>query len=105
MIRMLALVVGMHLGDEHPGGDRWFSADKAKHFFLAAFVQSVSYTSLRTVGLGEDVSLDGASAISLGVSVGKEIRDRRQGSEVSTKDLVWDVAGIGAATGLLRRAR
>jgi hypothetical protein len=23
----------LHFGDEHPTGDRWFSSDKAKHFF------------------------------------------------------------------------
>jgi uncharacterized protein YfiM (DUF2279 family) len=105
MMRILALVVGMNLSDEHQLGDRWFSADKAKHFFLAAFVQSMTYTSLRTVGLGPDASLAGASAASVGVSIGKELRDRRGGGAVSAKDLVWDAAGIGGASVLLRRAR
>ena len=104
-MRILAIVVGMNLSDEHPSGDRWFSADKAKHFFLAAFVQSMTYTSLRTVGLGPDASLAGASAASVGVSIGKELRDRRGGGSVSAKDLVWDAAGIGGATVLVRRAR
>jgi uncharacterized protein YfiM (DUF2279 family) len=105
MMRILAFVVGMNLSDEHPTGDRWFSADKAKHFFLAAFVQSMTYTSLRTAGLGPDASLAGASAASVGVSIGKELRDRRGGGAVSAKDLVWDAAGIGGATVLVRRAR
>jgi uncharacterized protein YfiM (DUF2279 family) len=105
MIRILSLVVGMHLGDEHPGGDKWFSADKAKHFFLAAFVQSVTYTSLRTVGVDSDVSIAGASVVSASVSIGKEVHDRRAGGGVSAKDLAWDAAGLGAATVLVRRAR
>jgi uncharacterized protein YfiM (DUF2279 family) len=105
MIRMLALVVSMHWGDEHPGGDRWFSPDKAKHFFLAAFVQSAAYSSLRTVGLNSDASLGGASAVSATLSIGKELRDRRQGGGISAKDLVWDAAGIAGASVLLRRAR
>ena len=104
MMRILAFVVGMHVGEERPG-DRWFSADKAKHFFLAAFVQSATYTSLRTVGVGADASLAGASAASVGVSIGKELHDRRGGGSVSAKDLVWDAAGIGGATVLVRRAR
>jgi uncharacterized protein YfiM (DUF2279 family) len=105
MMRIVAFVVGMQMGDEHPGGDRWFSADKAKHFLVAAFVQSMTYSSLRTVGVGPDGSLAGASAVSVGVSIGKEIRDRRGGGAVSAKDLVWDAAGIGGATVLVRRAR
>jgi uncharacterized protein YfiM (DUF2279 family) len=105
MMHMLALVVGIHLGQEHLGGDRWFSADKAKHFFMAAFVQSATYTSLRAVGLGSDASLGGASAVSVGVSIGKEVHDRRQGGAFSAKDLVWDGAGIVAATTLVLRTR
>ena len=105
MMKVLALVVGLHFGDEHPGGDRWFSADKAKHFVLAAFVQNVTYTSLRVVGLSSDTSLGGASAVSIGVSVGKEIHDRRRGASFSGRDLVWDAAGIGGASALLHRAR
>jgi uncharacterized protein YfiM (DUF2279 family) len=105
MIRILALVIGLHRGDEHPGGDRWLSPDKAKHFFLAAFVQSVTYSSLRTAGLTGDASLAGASAVSVSASIGKEVRDRRQGGVISAKDLVWDAAGIAAASVVLRRAR
>jgi uncharacterized protein YfiM (DUF2279 family) len=104
-MRMLALVVGLHFGQEHPGGDSWFSADKAKHFFMAAFVQSVTYTSLRSVGLNRDASLGGATVMSVGVSVGKEVHDRRHGGAFSGKDLVWDGAGIAAASVLVRRAR
>lgn len=105
MIHMLALVVGLHLGDDHPGGDRWFSADKAKHFFMAAFVQSATYTSLRAVGLNSDASIGAASVVSVGVSIGKEVHDRRHGGPFSGKDLVWDAAGIGAASALVLRTR
>jgi putative lipoprotein len=105
MIHILALVVGLHFGQEHPGGDRWFGADKAKHFFMAAFVQSATYTSLRAVGLNSDASLGGATTVSAGVSIGKEVHDRRHGGAFSGKDLVWDGAGILAASALVRRAR
>src|SRR5262245_66302032 len=98
MMHMLALVVGLHFGQEHPRGDSWFGADKAKHFFMAAFVQSVTYTSLRSVGLNSDGSLAGATTVSVGVSIGKEMHDRRHGGAFSGKDLVWDGAGILAAS-------
>jgi len=90
---------------EHPGGDRWFSADKAKHFFLAAFVQKLSYGTLRSTGLNRDASLAGATGVSLTLSVGKEVQDRRRGGSISPKDLVWDLAGLAAASVVLRRTR
>ncbi|MEP6495265.1 MAG: hypothetical protein ABJF01_21440 [bacterium] len=94
---------GMHAGDEHSGGDRWLSSDKTKHFFTAAFVQSISFTGLRTTGLSRTGSFIGASAITSVISVGKEIHDRSSGGAASVKDLTWDAAGLAAATALLRR--
>jgi uncharacterized protein YfiM (DUF2279 family) len=41
--------------------------------------------------------------ISSGLSVGKEIRDARSGGKASGKDLVWDAAGIIAASAVLNR--
>ena len=81
--------------------DHWFSSDKIKHFFMAAFVQSVGYSALRATQLGHRSSLVGASAGSVVVSVGKELSDARRTGLFSTRDLVWDVAGIGASTLLL----
>ncbi|HTE48194.1 MAG TPA: hypothetical protein VK636_23315 [Gemmatimonadaceae bacterium] len=94
---------GTQVADEHSGGDRWFSSDKTKHFFMAAFVQSVSFSGLRTTGIGRTGSLIGASAVTSVVSVGKELHDRASGSVISVKDLAWDAAGLAASTALLRR--
>jgi len=101
----LALMFGLHLGQEHRGGDSWFAADKAKHLFVAAFVQSASYSALRSVGLGNSGSLFGASAVGIGVSVGKELSDKRHGQEVSAKDLTWDAIGLAGASVLLNRTK
>jgi len=49
-MRGFLLLFSLHFGDEHPGGDRWFATDKAKHFFTAAFVQSASFGGLRYLG-------------------------------------------------------
>ena len=83
--------------------DPWFSADKVKHFFVAAFVQSVTYSTLRATGIEHRSSLWGATAGSVVVSVGKEVADSRRGGMFSRRDLVWDAAGAGVATLLLTR--
>ena len=102
-MRGIMFVIALRLGPDHPGGDSWFGADKAKHFFTAAFVQTLSFGGLRATGLSRNASLVGATVVSSSVSVGKEIRDRASGGEFSLKDVTWDAAGIGAATALLRR--
>ena len=103
-MRGLLLVFSLHLHDEHPRGDRWLSADKAKHFFTAAFVQSASYGGIRSLGVRHGAALAGATAVSAIVSIGKEVSDSRSGGRASGKDLVWDAGGIIGATALLRRA-
>ena len=102
----IVLVLGLQSGgpDEHPGGDRWFGPDKVKHFFLAAFVQSVSYSVVRGAGASPRASLAAATGATAMASVGKEIADRRAGGQVSVPDLVWDAAGAGAASLLLAHA-
>lgn len=102
-MRGFLLVFSLHFHDEHPRGDRWFSPDKAKHFFTAAFVQSASYGGLRSLGVSHRSSLTGATATSAVISIGKEISDARGGGTASGKDLAWDAGGIIAATALLRR--
>src|SRR5512146_2978332 len=99
-MRGLALLFALHFGDEHPGGDRWFAPDKMKHFFMAAFVQSASFSGMRAVGMTKSSSLAGATVLTAGVSIGKEIHDRRSGGEFSVKDLMWDAAGMAAGAAL-----
>lgn len=96
-----ALLFTLHFGDDHPKGDRWLSADKAKHFATAAFVQSVAFSGFRVVGVGRTGALVGATAVTSAVSVGKEVYDRRAGGSFSAKDLTWDAGGLLAASLLL----
>lgn len=83
--------------------DPWFSADKVKHFFMGAFVQSVTYSALRATGVGHQSSLWGATGGNALISVGKEVADARRGGLFSRRDLAWDAAGAGVATLLLVR--
>ena len=85
--------------------DPWFAGDKLQHFFTSAFVQSMSYASLRTSGLSHTASLAGASATTAVIGVGKEVHDRHVKGDLSLRDLAWDAAGAGAATVLLVRTR
>jgi uncharacterized protein YfiM (DUF2279 family) len=103
-MRGFLLMFSLHLHDDHPRGDKWFGSDKAKHFFTAAFVQSASYGGLRFLGVDRSGSLAGASVLSAGLSIGKEIHDGRTGGMRSGKDLTWDAAGIIAASALLHGA-
>jgi uncharacterized protein YfiM (DUF2279 family) len=83
--------------------DRWLGMDKLQHFFTSLFVQSMSYGTLRSTGLGHGAALGGASVTTAAVGVGKEWRDRSAKGEFSVRDLAWDAAGAAAATALLIR--
>lgn len=102
MVRTLLLIGMLRAG----AGDSWFGTDKLKHFFLSAFVQSVSYSVIQVTTHGSRSSLLlSASATSAVVGIGKEIHDSRVKGEFSVRDLSWDAAGIGAATLMLRNTR
>ncbi len=83
--------------------DRLFAVDKLKHFLLAAFVQSVSYSALRLADVEHSNALAGASGVTALAAVGKELHDWRSGRDFSPRDLLWDAAGASGATVLLSR--
>lgn len=87
-----------------PPKDHWFGADKLKHFFLAAFTQTVTYSALQAAKVGRAPALASATAVTAAVSVAKEVHDRRTTGLFSLRDLVWDAAGTGAATWLISRS-
>jgi putative lipoprotein len=101
MMRELALVLALNVHGAHAPRDRWLGLDKAKHFFISAFVQSISFSTLRCVSASRNASLLGATAVTSAVGVGREIYDRRPGGVSSAKDVAWDAAGALAATALL----
>jgi uncharacterized protein YfiM (DUF2279 family) len=85
--------------------DRWIAGDKLQHFFTSAFVQSMTYSTLRATGIQHGVALGGATATTAAVGIGKELRDLKTKGEFSFRDLAWDAAGAGAATTLLVRTK
>lgn len=85
--------------------DPWFGPDKAKHFFLSAFLQGVGYAGLRSMDVEHGAALAGASVATLGFGIAKEMSDRRGGRRISGRDLLWDALGAGAASALLARTQ
>ena len=85
--------------------DGWFGADKMKHFFMSAFIQSLTYSSVRAAGASHDGAYLSATAATVGFGVGREIYDGRVKRAFSYKDLVWDGAGLAAGMVLVNNAR
>jgi putative lipoprotein len=103
MIAHLALGLSLLTPPERPL-DHWFGSDKVKHFFMAAFTQSVTYSALQLAGVRHEHALASAWAVTAAVSVGKEVHDRKVTGLFSVRDLVWDAAGAGAASALIYNA-
>jgi putative lipoprotein len=85
-----------------PHPDPWFGIDKVKHFFMSAFIESVSYSLLQASGVHHRPALTGAIGITLGFGLARELHDQRvPGNLFSVRDLTWDAIGTGAGAVLL----
>jgi putative lipoprotein len=85
--------------------DPWLGPDKLKHFFIAAFVESVAFAGLEAVGADRNASLPAALTAVAVVSVGREVHDGRTKGLFSIKDLTFDALGAAAAFFLLRHTQ
>jgi putative lipoprotein len=82
--------------------DSWFGIDKIKHFFLSAFIESVSYSALQAAHANHRSAMAGAIGVTAAFGVGREIHDyRNPNNHFSVKDLTWDAVGAGAGAALL----
>lgn len=100
MIAELALAATVAVQDRPIPG-----ADKVKHFFMSAFVHSVSFAVARAVGADRSNAQLVAGISSMSVGLLKEVRDARVGTGFSVPDLVFDAAGALAAAALLNGTR
>jgi putative lipoprotein len=86
--------------------DRWVGEDKWKHFFASFVVTSLSASAARAAGLDPVPSAWVGAGVGVTAGAFKEIRDRRrENATASFRDAAWDLAGVGAATALLRQVR
>ena len=82
--------------------DSWFGVDKIKHFFMSAFIESVSYSALQAARVSHRSAMAGAIGVTAAFGVGREIHDSRNpNNHFSVKDLTWDALGAGAGVVLL----
>jgi uncharacterized protein YfiM (DUF2279 family) len=82
--------------------DRWLAEDKLRHFTLSFAATHMAYGAARTA-LEPHPATAGAAALATLLGVGKELVDRRTGGPFSTKDLIWDVAGVALGVALVQR--
>ena len=98
----LSLAVNLIYGQTAVVRDSWFGVDKIKHFFMSAFIESVSYSALQAARANHHSAMAGAIGITLGFGVAREIHDMRTpGNIFSLRDLTWDAIGTGAGAALL----
>ncbi|MDQ6768371.1 MAG: VanZ family protein [Gemmatimonadota bacterium] len=82
--------------------DSWFSPDKIKHFFMSAFIESLTYSALQAARANHRAALGGAIGFTMAVGVGREIHDKRTpGNIFSVRDLTWDAIGTAAGAVML----
>jgi uncharacterized protein YfiM (DUF2279 family) len=102
----LSLAVNLIYAQAAVVRDSWFSPDKIKHFFMSAFIESVTYSALQAARVNHRPALAGAIGVTMAVGVGREIHDKRTpGNIFSVRDLTWDVVGATAGAVLLTQTR
>lgn len=79
--------------------DPIFGVDKVKHFFVAGFIESMTFAGLEAAGASRSSSRAGGIAAMTVASFGREIHDRKVKGLFSVRDLLWD--GIGATAALI----
>ena len=71
--------------------------DKVKHFFIAGFVETMAFAGAEAAGASFSTARGVGLGAVTGVSLGREIHDRRVKGTFSFGDLAWDALGAGAA--------
>src|SRR5829696_664526 len=91
--------------DGQQKSDPLFGVDKVKHFFIAGFVETMTFAGLEAAGAKRSPARAAAIGTTVVVSFGREIHDRRTKGLFSIKDLLWDALGASAALLLINKTR
>ncbi len=75
--------------------DKWFAADKAKHFGAGAGVAAGGYALAIPLTRQRRWRIVLGTTAGIGAAAGKELRDRRRG-DPSWRDFTWSAAGTAA---------
>jgi uncharacterized protein YfiM (DUF2279 family) len=99
------LILCLSLSGGGLSAEQWIAEDKFKHFFTSFAATSLAAAGARSAGLDARQSLVAGAAFGAGVGVWKELRDARMPDGFfSVRDLVWDLAGVGAAVAVVAQA-
>ncbi len=93
-----------HLQPGQAEVDNWFGEDKIKHFAFSFAITAAVAGAARLVTAGENSAWTGA-AFGLAAGVGKELYDQKTRNAASLRDLIWDLAGVGAGVLLMQQVR
>jgi uncharacterized protein YfiM (DUF2279 family) len=85
--------------------DSMFGPDKVKHFFMAGFVEAITFAGLQAAGVNRSSAKSAAIGTTVVVSIGREVHDKRTKGLFSVRDLVWDALGAGAALLVINKAQ
>jgi uncharacterized protein YfiM (DUF2279 family) len=85
--------------------DGWIGADKIKHFVVSVVLQSFTYSAAQAAGAERGDAMRISVATTAAAGVAREIYDGRVKGRFSVSDLIWDGAGIAAASAMLRHSR
>lgn len=109
MNQLFSLLLAVHLvygQTVAPHSDAWFGIDKIKHFFMSAFIESVTYSALQAARVNHRAALGSAIGVTMAIGVSREIHDKRTpGNIFSIRDLTWDAVGATAGAVLLSQTR
>ncbi len=98
----LSLVANLIFAQTAVVHDSWLGIDKIKHFFMSAFIESVSYSALQAAHVKRRPALTSAIGVTAAFGVAREIHDKRTpGKWFSYQDLTWDALGIAAGAAML----
>ena len=98
----MCLAVNLVFAQAAVARDSWFGIDKIKHFFMSAFIESVSYSVLQAANVKRRPALGAAIGVTAAIGVARVIHDKRTpGKWFSYQDLTWDALGIAAGAAMV----
>ena len=103
---ILFLCLSLGGGPQPQPRDNFFGEDKFKHFVTSFIVTSLAASGARAAGLDHDSALLVGVGTGAAVGIAKEVRDLgRENATASVNDIVWDLAGVGAAAAVQSRSQ
>ena len=99
MPTLIFIVAFVACSDSAFAQDKWFAADKAKHFGAGAALAGGAYAVSAPVTKRRGWRIAIGTTVGLAAAGGKELRDRRRKGSGSWRDIAWTAGGT--ASGVL----